>query len=115
MYIILLVTLLSVVFNGGKYVVESSLKILTQIVPQESKVYQQGEKVEVRGLLQHLHISHGEARQNNTRLRIIYPSWLSWVSGSDTCKTNSTSGSSEDCQVASLEERETTKYLTFSD
>ena len=68
-------------------------------------MYQEGEQLEVRGVLQHLHISHGEARQNNTRLRIIYPSWLSWLSGSDTCKTNSTSGSAEDCQVTSLEEK----------
>ena len=66
-------------------------------------MYQQGEKVTVRGVLQHLDISHGEGRQNNTRLRIIYPSWLSFVPGTDTCKTNSSSGSPEDCQVASVE------------
>ena len=43
---------------------------------QENRVYQQGEKVEVRGVLQHLDISHGEPRENNTKLRIIYPAWL---------------------------------------
>ena len=82
-------------------------------------MYQQGERVTVRGVLQHLDISHGEGRQNNTRLRIIYPSWLSWSSTSDTCKTNYTSGS-EDCKVGSLEdqrerERELHKYFSLSD
>ena len=49
------------------------------VLLQESKVYQEGEKLEVRGVLHHLDISHGEGRQNNTKLRIIYPSWLAYV------------------------------------
>ena len=48
------------------------------VLLQETKVYQQGEKVAVRGVLQHLDISRGEGRHNNTKLRIIYPSWLSF-------------------------------------
>ena len=52
--------------------------LLTLIGIQESKVYQKGEKVEVKGVVRHLDISHGEAGHNNTKLRIIYPSWLSF-------------------------------------
>ena len=77
---------------------------------KEAKVYRQGEQVEMTGVLQHLDISHGEAGHNNTKLRLIYPSWLSWVDASDTCKTNYTSGSSEDCKVAALEDEGETKY-----
>ena len=67
-------------------------------------MYGQGDQVEVRGVVQHLDISRGEAGHNQTRLRIIYPSWLSWLSTSDTCKTNYTSGS-DDCKVGSLEDQ----------
>ena len=72
---------------------------LSLVQPEPSRVYKQGETVEMIGVLQHLDISHGEGRHNNTKLRLIYPDWLSYVDGSDTCKTNYTSGSAQDCQV----------------
>ena len=48
------------------------------------------------------------------QLRIIYPSWLSFVSSSDTCMTNYTTGNTEDCTVAWLEDDREENNLNIS-
>ena len=72
---------------------------LSLVLADPTRVYKQGETVELIGVLQHLSISRGEGKHNNSKLRLIYPTWLSFVSGSDTCRTNYTSGSAQDCEV----------------